>query len=235
MHRFVLLSVFLLMSQSAWSFRAQADSATVAVRFDALANKMKVRQPKLKADEYQVRLWVKVSLAYGDAQKLVVLDKKPNSLVVSEYEIVWDKYTFDKAKCIRNKAEVDTMVWQKLLADGLLTLSDQSMLKEQLFPKRSPRDTTVAVRVDSLGAVTVTAKKTESYVFISDGVHYRFDILGANSRRSYDYHCPAGYARVRTKVVELKKVVSLLTQIFTLFGGTSDICAISQPQTFAWL
>ncbi len=192
--------------------------------FSKLATQMHIKAPRLKAGEYQVRLWVKVSIAYGTAQKLFLLDKKQNRFLVSEYLICWNEHAYRKTKQIKNRAERDTALWQKLLADDLLTLPSQATLHDQISPKPRPPVPLTAGTVNADGEFVVKARRTESRgVMISDGTTYRFEVFSQNSRRTYSYHSPGIYARARPKIIELQKATSLLKQVYALFGEEPDV------------
>ncbi|WP_019989082.1 hypothetical protein [Rudanella lutea] len=230
MSRIVLLLFWL----AYWPACATPDDSTrVQARFDALAQKVGLKTLPLKPGNYQVRIWTKVSLAYGDAQKLYVLDRTDAGLFLSEYSLNWAQNRFENSERLTRRKKVDPAIWSQLVSDGLLTLPDQSVLREQIFPKSAPRDTSIpstVVSVDKEGEVTVKApKNTERYVIIGDGISYRFDIFSAEGHRTYKYHCPAGYGKVRTKVVELQQVVSILKQLFSLAKNPTDICRRTYP------
>ncbi|WP_077922460.1 hypothetical protein [Spirosoma sp. 209] len=232
MRQVIRIGLLLLIGQTGWAGGVVDDSVKASARFEHLAQQVGLRDLRLKPAEYQVRIWINESLTYGDADELYVIDKKETGLFLSHYALQWRQNTIKKARRLVHKQVADTLVWQQLLADDLLTLPDQSLLKDNINPKPNPRDTTVRVSVHSDSGVTIRAKKTEPRAIMSDGVNYRFDIVSANTRRSYTYHCPVGYAGVKPRVVELQKVVSLLKRIFTLFDTpTSSLCAVDIPQT----
>ncbi|KAB7732112.1 hypothetical protein F5984_07830 [Rudanella paleaurantiibacter] len=229
MSRIVLLLFWLVY----WpACAAPEDSTQVQARFDALAQKAGVKTLVLKPGNYQVLIWTKVSLAYGDAQKLYVLDRTDAGLFLSDYSLNWAQNRFKSSERLKHRKRIDQAIWNQLVSDGLLTLPDQSALRGQIFPPSKPASTTTTVHVDKEGEVTIKApKSTENYVIIGDGVSYRFDIFSAEGHRTYKYHCPAGYGRVRTKVIELQQVVSILKQVFSLVKNPPEICRrINQPK-----
>lgn len=115
------------------------DSVTT-VRLEKLARQMRIKEPKLLSGNYQVRLWIKVELIFGDAQSLYVLDKRRNKLLLTQYSIHSDtNHTYRGHTLVKEGISADVNLWQELVDNDVLTLPDQSSLQDQLFPKQ-PKD-----------------------------------------------------------------------------------------------
>ncbi len=200
------------------------DSAATS-RVERLAQRMKIKDPKLRSAEYQIRLWVKVELMFGDAQNLYVLDKRRNKLLLTQYAIESDtNYMYRSHTLVDKSVLTDVNVWRELVENDVLTLPDQSLLREQIFPK--PIKDSSWVEIGSDGVPTVRARRKEATVLMGDGTSYHVQVFGSTLQRTYSYHCPAAYSRVRTKVVELQKVVRILNVIWRAFGIHSEICQV---------
>lgn len=59
--------------------------STAKLRFQELANKLRLRKPKLKQDEYEIRIWNRKGLMFGTAQMLYILKKRAKLLTATKY------------------------------------------------------------------------------------------------------------------------------------------------------
>ncbi len=196
--------------------------STVAIGFERLAQRMGIKEPTLQNGEHQIRLWVKTELMYGEAQQLFILTKRKDKLRLTQYAIRYNKQTFRSHTLITRNVPADINLWQELIKNDVLTLPDQSLLRAQIFPK--PIKDSSWVELGSDGALTVHAKKKEPFLIIGDGTSYYFQLFDSVSHRTYGYHCPESYSRVRAKVVELRKVTAILRLIWHAFEVKQEIC-----------
>src|SRR5919202_1683245 len=189
---------------------ASADS-TQQRRLQKLSDEMRLKKPKLKEDEYEVRIWNRQSLAYGDAQTLYRLIKRRKTFTVSKYIILWNTYEFKHATEFKSTRPVPSELWQKLVELNMLTLPDMSALHDQLFPKPQNDSTWNVIEAD--GTVSVKAKIQKSRVIIADGEGYYLQVFGKDSYPDYAYSNPFSYIKHRPDIVELGKVVAILNEV----------------------
>ncbi|QIP11475.1 hypothetical protein G8759_01905 [Spirosoma aureum] len=197
----------------------QADS-TRNSKLAILAKKMHLKEPKLKEAEYEVRIWNKCGLCFGDAQMLYRLIKKQKSFTVSKYIILSDQRGFLHATSFKPTVPVTAYLWNRLVELGILTLPDQTAIQAQLYPKPQ-RDSTWNV-IESDGSVSVKAKiRQNRSVLISDGESYYFDVFSATGYHNYGYSNPHGYLKAMPTIAELQKVVGILDELVPAFKSTN--------------
>ncbi|WP_345240876.1 hypothetical protein [Nibrella saemangeumensis] len=211
----ILILLLLLCNLPVW---AAVDSVHTE-RFSRLAQQLNIRQSKLKQGEYQVRVWEKVALAYGDAQKLYVIDKKRKNVKLMKYTMSWNKQIFKGFTRSKPKQQPDEPFWQEMVQLDLLTLPDKDQIREKIFPKQKPRDYSSRVKVNSDSTVVVTAQKAQgSHLIMGDGVGYIVEVLGKDYFHTYSYSNPLSYAKARPEVDELQKIAVILFKIKGVFG-----------------
>ncbi|GAB3540230.1 hypothetical protein [Spirosoma fluminis] len=210
-----LFVLFLALLVSTCCLGASADS-TQQRRFQKLSDEMRIKKLRLKENDYEVRIWNKQSLAYGDAQTLYRLVKRREKLTVSKYSIWWNKYEFKQATERKSVRPATMELWQKLVEHDMLTLPDMAALHDQLFPSPQPDSAWNVIEAD--GTVSVKAKiRRSKQVIIGDGEGYYFQVFGQNRYHDYEYGNPYIYIKYRPEIVELSKVVAILNDIAQLF------------------
>jgi len=196
---------------------AQLDS-TVRAAYVTLADKMRLRPPKLKEGDYEVRIWNRQSLVYGTAQTLYVLKKKEKAITASMYIIRSDESGFKYTVRLRPTLILTPELWSRLLQYDMLTLPDQAAIQTQLHPPYRPRKDSSWISVETDGSVSVHAKRiTDNLLVVSDGEGYHVEVFEANEYRGYGYSNPRIYSKHRPDIVELKKMVAILDEIAALF------------------
>jgi hypothetical protein len=79
-------------------------------------------------------------------------------------------------------------LWRKLESNNLLTIKDDSELRDK--------------------------KGDAPFLKIFDGASFRFELLTASSKRSYVYHCPKGYSKEFRYIKEYKWIVRMIKLIY---------------------
>ncbi len=184
--------------------------------FGELAGKLRLKTPKLKEGEYEIRIWNQQGLMFGTAQMLYVLSKKQDSMTVFKYLIRWNRNRFKYATKLQPNGSVSSEeLWIQLTKNDLLTLPDEAAIYAQLHP-RQPKDSSWT-SVETDGSISVHAKKFENSVWILDGEGYYVEIFGPEGYRGYSYSNPRGYIRHKPDIVELQKMVAILDEMAALF------------------
>ncbi|ADB41501.1 hypothetical protein [Spirosoma linguale] len=183
--------------------------------FEELAQKLKLKAPKLTEGEYEIRVWNRQALMYGDAQSLYVLSKRKKAFKVERYIIAWDGPKFSYATKFNPTVSITDSLWKKLVEEGLLSWPDETIIEQQLHPKQPPDSTRTSVEPD--GSVSVIARKRKPSVWISDGEGYYIDVISHDLHQRYRYGNPRAYYQARPDIHELRKVVTILNSISGLF------------------
>lgn len=212
----LLLSFYLVIPFVA----ASQDKLTNQQRFEKLARKLHLKTPKLSEDEYEIRIWNRQGLTFGDAQMLYVLTKKKKALSVAKYVINFDKDGFISAIDLKPPNPVTIDLWELLVNHHILELPDQKAIHDELHPQHKD-STWTGVEAD--GSVSIHAKKLESSVWITDGESYYFEVFSEKDYRSYGYSNPREYIRYKPNIAELQNVVAILNSMATLFRPSSKI------------
>ncbi|WP_420148497.1 hypothetical protein [Spirosoma sp.] len=209
-YRSVFLFIFLVLSGKTV---AQTQSK---LYFPALSEKMGLKMPRLKDGDYEIRVWKKCQLCFGEAHELFRLIKTERKLSLSKYNLRFRRDKFIRAEEIESKKIVPDDLWRRLEQQNVLTLPDQAAIADELHP-RPQRDSTWYT-ISSDGTINVHAKKKKnSFIWITDGESYHFEIFSANGSRTYAYINPHGDFRHKPEIIELKKVVSILDELGAAF------------------
>lgn len=185
-------------------------------RRQALAGKMRIREPILREGEYEVRIWNRCELCYGEAHVLYRLIKRKETFTVSKYTIRWNKYEFEQAKKFKPPRPATIALWNKLTEQNILILPDEFVIHDQLFPKPGKDSTWNVIEAD--GTVSVKAKiRRESWMLIGDGESYYFQVFSKDNYHDYGYSNPLGYMKGKPEIAELKNVVSILNELSDVF------------------
>lgn len=205
--------VFISLSISTWS-KGSTNPGPRAY-FPYLTNKMNLKIPQLEEGEYEIRVWQKCQLCFGEAHVLYRLVKKRDKVRLSRYNIQFNKNEFIRAKRIRPTTLSLQELWNRLIEKDILTSSYQSAVNEELHPKPQKDSTWNVIEAD--GSISVHAKRKKPSVWIGDGESYHFEIFSADGFRMYEYHNPKEYLRHRPDIVGLQKVVSILNELSSAF------------------
>ncbi|NBB19675.1 hypothetical protein GVN20_09960 [Runella sp. CRIBMP] len=200
------------------SFASTNDSL---LYFADLTQKIDIKHPKPRNEEYEIRLWVKTALAYGDAQELYVIHQKKNRLTLKQYFFYSQKTQYLK-HIVTFKASIkDTSLWSSLTAHDVLTLPNgteivRDVFKEEGQKMRQFRDTTrVEIINDSIRVVGRRSRGKQMIVL--DGTSYYFEIFCKNTFHKYAYHCPATYSHAYPQKKEFEKANTIIQLIFRAF------------------
>lgn len=202
---------------------ANISSDSTAKRvFPKLTEQIGLKSPDLMTDEYEVRIWFSGGLRYGDAQAAYVLRKTQKRFTVVKYIINSDEQGFQSAK--RRKPVVTTTLalWQRFLKQNILTLPDDSVVFNRLYPKSRPPSLVDTVRagMQADGSFTVKGHRTlRRRSLISDGDIYSFEVFGSYSYHVYSYSNPHLYLKYEPKCEELQNVVGILDDLKLLFSA----------------
>ncbi len=176
---------------------------------------MKLRTPELSESEYEVRIWNKQGLMYGDAQMLYILSKTKQEFEASKYIIYWDGPVLSRITKHKPVVPTTDSLWNQLLKENILTLPNEVAIYNQLRPPQPKNSSWITTEKD--GSVNVHAKKRENGVYITDGEDYYVEVFGHNSYRQYAYSNPKGYIRYKPKILELRQFVTILEKIDAIF------------------
>lgn len=212
-----LVNLWLLATASA---SVPGDSA-VHRYFSAIAGKLKLGEPRLKKEEYEIRIWQKQGLVYGEAQMVYVVKKTPRKLQVVKFLINSDRRGFQYATTLNSTLPLDPKLWDRLVEQEILVLPSESAIASQLHPKNQ-KDSTWYI-IESDGSVTIKARKTKRSVWFTDGESYHFEVFSANKYLSYSYANPHSYLRAMPEITELRKVVTILDELAVAFQSAKRL------------
>ncbi|GAB3712960.1 hypothetical protein GCM10027592_51840 [Spirosoma flavus] len=175
---------------------------------------MRLKVPTLGADEFEVRIWQKCQLCFGEAHELYLLEKRTKKFTLTKYKIRSDKQGFRDFTKVKSIESVPDSVWMEFVQLDILTPPDYAAIDRQLHPRH--KDSTYT-SIEPDGSINVHAKKFESSVWVSDGESYHVDVFGQNSHQQYEHGNPQSYLRAKPKVKELQKFVAILDKLNALF------------------
>jgi hypothetical protein len=196
---------------------ASSDSTTTQL-FSKLAKQMGLKDPKLKANEYEVRIWNRQALRYGDAHMVYVLRKNRKGLTVVKYLINSNQQGFQFAESLKPTVTVTLNLWERLVRKHILTLPDQSIVFKKLYAEPEPRKDTVRGRMEPDGSFTIKGQKTlRKKGIFSDGEGYSFEVFSVDSYRAYNYSNPRSYIEYEPQSKELQDVVGILDDLSLVY------------------
>lgn len=185
--------------------------------FKELSEQLHLAPPKLPKGSYQVRLWVNVSLFYGQAQDVYIITQKRKKLSL-EKRTLWHTKDGLVRSIVGLKAEVkDQTFFNELIANAVLTSRDQSIIIDSLHNVHRSFQQTTRVEIQQDGEVKVIANKPPKLTIVLDGTTYYFEVIGKDFFKKYKFHSPKGYARTYPELEELSRNVDLVRRIFTAF------------------
>lgn len=211
---FLLCSLMLTTGAQA---RVPSDS-TAKKRFEKLAEQIGLKEPNQKADGYEVRIWNRQALRYGDAQMAYVLRKTKKRFTIEKYVINSNQQGFQFATRFKPTVTIRPTLWERLLKRNILTLPDQAFVFERLYPKPEPHKDTTRTRMEADGSFTIIGyKKPKRQPMIGDGEGYSFELFSANGYRVYHYGNPRSYFMDEPQSEELRNVVGILDDLSLVF------------------
>lgn len=218
-----LLSLSLTLITGAFS-NVPSDS-TVKKLFPVLTKQMGLKDPILRADEYEIRIWNQQALRYGDAQMAHILHKKRKRFSVVKYLINSNQQGFQFIKRLKPTVAIKPVFWERLLKRNILTLPNQSVVLERLYAMPEPRRVdTVQAGMQADGSFTVKGYKTQRRrTLVGDGEGYLVELFSTNGYRVYYYGNPDIYLRNYPQSEELQNIVSILNELSLVFqSGKSE-------------
>ena len=199
------------------SAKTPVDSV-ISAKFQKLADRLRLRKPKLKEDEYEVRIWNKQGIVFGTAHTLYVLNKKQKALAATKYSIYWDRDEFRSANKAKPTVNISPELWGRLMRYGILTLPDEKAIYDRLHPRRVPRKDSTWTSVESDGSISVHAERMPAGdMIVGDGEDYYVEVFDTNGYRIYSYSNPRIYFKHKPDIVELQKMVAILDEMAALF------------------
>ncbi len=196
------------------TFALAPGDSTVYSALHQLTDKLHLKEPKLRKDEYEVRIWQREQLVFGPAQVVYILKKTAKNVRLTKYQIHFDKPNFQRFTHIKPVRRIDSTFWNRLVKQDILTMPDDSAIENRLRPK--PKKDSTRVTIESDGSIAVKANKKAPRFMISDGQTYYFEVFSADSHREYSYHNPVAYLSA-IQLPELQKVVAILDELSTSF------------------
>ncbi|GAB4048333.1 hypothetical protein GCM10028810_34450 [Spirosoma litoris] len=188
--------------------------------YPKLAEQIGLKYPDLKEDEYEVRIWYRAGLLYGDSQTAYVLHKTEKRFTIVKYIIQSNQQGFQFAKRRKPKVTITPTLWQRFLRQNILTLPNESIVFDRLYPKPKPRPPidTVGAGMQADGSFTVKGYKPERRrSLFTDGDGYSFELFGPSNYRVYHYSNPDAYLKDDPQCEELQNVVGILDDLSLLF------------------
>jgi len=214
---YIILLCFSLMLTTGALARVLFDS-TATRMFPKLTEQIGLKTPKLKANEYEIRIWNRQGLRYGEAQMAYVLRRTTRKFTIIKYIINSDQYGFQFATSLKPNVTIKSLLWERLLERGILTLPDQSVVFERLYPKVKPRTDTTQVKLEADGSFTIKGYKSQRRrTLVSDGEGFSFEVFSADGYRVYSYGNPDVYFRDNPQNEELKNIVGILNDLSVVF------------------
>lgn len=194
-----------------------ADS-TVNRMFPKLTEQIGLNDPNLKTGEYEIRIWNRQALRYGDAQMAYVLRKTRKRFTIIQYSIKSNRQGFQFATKLKPTVTIRPTLWERLLKRNILSLPNESVVFERLYPKPEPRRDTTRTRIEADGSFTIIGyKKPKRQPMIGDGEGYSFELFSADGHRVYHYGNPRSYLMDEPQNEELQNVVGILDGLSLMF------------------
>ncbi|GAB3757721.1 hypothetical protein GCM10028817_29960 [Spirosoma pomorum] len=178
---------------------------------------MGLKEPKLKSEEYEIRIWYNMSFQYGEAQMAYLLRKTQQEFTVAKYLIKSNKRGFQKATLLQPTLPVSPDSWSRLLAKNILVLPDRSVVFERLYRRPAPISDTDRVRQETDGSFTIRGQKNKNQIAILDGEAFYFEVFSVNNYHAFVYDNPRRYSSFYSECEELRNVVDILDELTSLF------------------
>lgn len=214
----LILWFFLLFTVEA--FASALSDSTAKNLYPKLAEQIGLKYPDLKEDEYEVRIWNRVALLYGQAQMAYVLHKTQKRFTIVKYNIKSNKDGFQFSKRRKPTVTIKPILWQRFLRQNILTLPNESIVFDRLYPKFKPKpaEDTVKAGMQPDGSFTVKGYGTlRRRDIVGDGEGFLFEIFGLSTHRFYVYGNPHHSLTSDPQCEELQNVVGILDDLSLLF------------------
>ncbi|WP_428653855.1 hypothetical protein [Runella sp.] len=211
-----------------------ANSSDSVLYFPDLAQKIGLKHPKLRNKEYEIRLWIKTALVYGDAQELYVIHQKNNRLTLKRFHLYFQKHEYLRHTASFNDKAKDTLLLRNLIAHKVFTLPNgkgivDEVLKEER-QKMSQFSDTVRVEIVNDTIRVVGRKRIGKLLLVLDGTGYYLEAFGKNFFHKYSYHCPATYSETYPQKKDFGNANAIIKLIFNVFRDYDKrICRRSTP------
>jgi hypothetical protein len=212
-----LLFLFLSLTLVPATFAGILTDSLQQRRFQKLATQMGLKEPDLKLDGYEVRIWYNMSFQYGEAQMAYILRKTQQEFTVAKYLIKSNKRGFRSATSLQPTTPVSPDLWSRLLTRNLLTLPDRSVVFERLYRNPDPISEKDRIQLETDGSFTIRENKTKNQIVILDGEGFYFEVFSLNKYRSFIYDNPRRYSSFCSECEELQDVVGILDDLTALF------------------
>lgn len=211
---FLLISLFV----SGNIFAAISTDSITKARFQRLADKIKIKSPELAEGDYQIRVWNKCGLCFGDAQMAYVLHKTRKRFSVVKYSIHSNQEGFQFSDRLKPTVIIKPVFWERLLKRNILTLPNQSVVLERLYAVPEPRVDSVQAGIQADGSFTVKGYKTQRRkTIVSDGEGYSFELFSGHGYRVYSYSNPDVYLKDNPQSEELQNTIGILNDLSLVF------------------
>ena len=194
-----------------------ADS-TAKKLFPKLTEQIGLKDPVLSEGEYEVRIWNQQGLHFGQAQMVYILRKSEKKFTLAKYNINSNEQGFQSAIRLKPTVTVTPNFWERLLKQNILTLPNESVVFERLYPKPKPGTDTTRIRIEADGSFTVIKNRIlKRKTMVSDGEGFLFELFSANSYRVYSYGNPDVYLKDEPQCKELQSVLGILNDLSLMF------------------
>ncbi|HAO50332.1 MAG TPA: hypothetical protein DCR35_14160 [Runella sp.] len=184
--------------------------------FEGLTKQLRLNKPRLPRNSYQVRLWVNLSLAVGEAEELYLITQKRKKLSLEKRTLFHTKEGFLRSKVDFKVSLKETTFFNELIANAVLSSRDQSIITDSLYNVYRSFKQTTRVEIQD-GEVQVIFNKPPKLTMLLDGTTYHFEVMGNGFFRKYKFHSPKAYAKMYPELGELSRNVDLVRRIFIAF------------------
>jgi len=168
--------------------------------------------------DFELRLWIEPAPMSG--RSLFMMRKKNDVWNARFFTFTLE---FREDKSIHSYWEEKELsqdnldeLWRMLTINQVLTLPTLDSIRDKM---RVYTADTLAVQ----GIYTDLSGGPYYNPYILDGVQYRIELRTPDKKRSYSYHCPAGYMKECPNVEELYRAYAIIALIFRRTGLSLDI------------
>jgi hypothetical protein len=220
--RWSLLFLLVSLALGPATFAETTSDSIQQRRFQKLAMQMGLKEPDLKSEEYEVRIWYNMSFKYGEAQMAYLLRKTQHDFTVAKCLINSNKRGFRKATLLKPTLPVSDDLWSRLLDKNILTLPDRSVVFERLHRQPDAINETNRIQLETDGSFTIRENRTKNQIAILDGEIFYFEVFCRTNYHTFTYDNPRGYSRFYSESKELQNVVGILNELASLFDLSQD-------------
>ena len=184
--------------------------------FEGLTKQLRLNKPRLPRNSYQVRFWVNLSLAIGEAEELYIITQKRKKLFLEKRTLFHTKEGFLRSTVDFKVSLKETTFFNELIANAVLSSRDQSIITDSLYNVYRSFKQTTRVEIQD-GEVQVISNKPPKLTMLLDGTTDYFEVMGKDFFRKYKFHSPKAYAKMYPELGELGRNVDLVLCIFSAF------------------